>query len=112
MNRSTKYKIKKCVRRISNIALKGFYIFAVMYLVWHFGRWYENNQWQEKFNNLQSNTINTYYFVNPEIVDPFVNATSELYITGKIRTGLCISTKQQSNWLEGIILRKDLDKVE
>ena len=100
-------KIKKSTKRkIENNLLKAFYIFAGLYLVWHFGRWYEFQQYKKQFEKVERVMTNTYYFIAPEVIDPFLNTTKELYITGKIEAGMCLPTGQEIEWLGGIILRK------
>jgi len=68
-----------------NKLIKGLIIFTVLYMIWHLGRLYEYNEIEAR----KPETIRTYYFVNPAVVDPFVNAKSDLFVKGEIVVGNC-----------------------
>lgn len=60
---------------------KAFFAFAILYLIWHFGRWYEFKQLGQG--------VETYYFVDAQVQDSTINATSDLIIIGEIEIGTC-----------------------
>ena len=62
-------------------------ILTLFYLFWHLGRYYEFQKYQEKVAELKDYTIETYYFVDPQVVDPYANATSELFVAGRVEVG-------------------------
>lgn len=41
------------------------------------------------FETNEPKGILTYYFKNPQLVDPVPNATQELYLTGELEVGRC-----------------------
>ena len=45
----------------------------------------------DEYNKLK--LVTTYYFPDPVVVDPKVNATSDLYVTGELKVGRCYETK-------------------
>jgi len=90
IKKSTKRKLKKRVRVVGRILLKAYLIFAFLYLIWHLGRYYEYQKIQKDLAEFKAQAIKTYYFVDPEVVDPFINATSELYVTGELNVGYCV----------------------
>jgi len=61
-----------------NKLLKLFLILWGLYLVWHFGRYYEYRKLEECL-----------WLTEYSVVDPIPNATSELYVTGNWKTGFC-----------------------
>jgi hypothetical protein len=66
--------------------IKLFACFAVLYLVWHWGRWYQAVQ------DSRVPAVRTYFFASPRIVDPLVNATGDLFVTGDLRVGYCVES--------------------
>ena len=62
---------------------KFFIAFAVLYLVWHLGRWYE-------FERVVSQSVPAWYLTNPVVTDPVVNAVSDLFVTGDWAVGVCL----------------------
>ena len=58
-------------------------VLAVAYLVWHLGRWFE-------FKRVVSSGVVAWYVQEAELIDPFPNATSDLYIAGDWGFGLCL----------------------
>ena len=66
-----------CQKCMSNLS-KVFIAFAVLYLVWHLGRYYENVR-----------LVDCVYLTEFEVSDPVPNAVSDLFISGNWKVGLC-----------------------
>ena len=64
---------------------KAFLIFGILYMTWHLGRYFEYKQVEA----LKPEIVRTYYFTEPVIEDPFVNATADLFVVGNIEVGDC-----------------------
>ena len=68
---------------IRRILLYSFFAFAVAYLVWHLGRFYE-------FRRIVNQATPAWYLTDPKIVDPIVNVFNDRYVTGEWYIGLCL----------------------
>ena len=88
-------KLKKTTKKRIKKALT---VFAFLYIIWHLGRYYEHLQFEKTLTEFKQYTIETYYFTNgSEIVDPYVNATSDLFVVGEIDVGRCLTREGIKN---------------
>ena len=70
--------------------LTRFFIgFVILYLIWHLGRWYEFKQIQAQVKEAYQHSVDTYFFVDPSIVDPYPNAQADLFVEGELGVGRC-----------------------
>lgn len=68
---------------IQRILLYSFAFFAISYLVWHLGRYYE-------FRRIMDSSRLAWYLTEPVLVDPFVNAVGDRFVTGDWYEGVCL----------------------
>ena len=82
-----------------NLIFNIFLLAVLVYSGWHLGRYYEHRNFGEK---IKEYTVEAYYFTDPQIDDPFINVTKELYIVGKVDAGLCITQEglERLDWIE------------
>ena len=71
------------MRRLFDLIVKVFVVFAFSYLVWHLGRWYE-------FRRISERAVPAWYLTEPVLADPFVNAVSDRFVTGQWFEGVCL----------------------
>ena len=91
IKKSTRRKLKVRARKIGKILFKIYIVSAILFSTWQLGRWYEYKIFERHIAEFKQYTTEAFYFLEPQVVDPFVNGTSDLFITGEVEFGRCLT---------------------